>query len=260
MFAGVGTGMVASAAAVMVYNTTEDKENITPKKTDENTSLYSLWKRFVDVVSFLAVNAASAVSRQHFECSPTFNGVPVAATILLYQAQSIFGKEFPGLEIAAVFEVRPQKRYGFFTRDDVERETGEKIKSARELPGVVPVDEDSSKKSYLEEDANVKKYTEDHFDEYNYREYGGYFPFERMFPGNCEVIVPIFEKLSELEEARLGEAGLAKPIVARMRIRGECSAGCAKVRMQSLELYKLDGEVVWTWNRPQVQRREASAA
>lgn len=186
------------------------------------------------------------------ECSPTFNGIPVAATFLLYQAQSIFSNEFPGLEISAVFEVRPQKKYGYITRDDVKSKDSQNYKTAKD---VVRENENDS----IDLPPNLDdhdKYTHDNYSEYNYREFGGMFPFERLFPSNCEVIVPIFEKLSQLEEARLGEAGITKPVIGRLKIIGECSTGCAKVRLQKMILYKLNGEIVWTWDRPMVQMRD----
>lgn len=37
------------------------------------------------------------------DASPTFQGVPVASTLLIHQAQAIFASEYPGLEMSVVF-------------------------------------------------------------------------------------------------------------------------------------------------------------
>ncbi|TPX44447.1 hypothetical protein SeMB42_g03197 [Synchytrium endobioticum] len=51
----------------------------------------------------------AAPSNGHtLECSPTFNGVPVAATFLMRQAEPVFNKQFPGLEISSVYVVDGQ--------------------------------------------------------------------------------------------------------------------------------------------------------
>jgi len=42
-------------------------------------------------------------SFQQIECSPTFNGVPIATSFLCQQAYPIFNSEFPGLELSPVF-------------------------------------------------------------------------------------------------------------------------------------------------------------
>ncbi|KAI8905418.1 hypothetical protein EDD86DRAFT_211451 [Gorgonomyces haynaldii] len=38
------------------------------------------------------------------ECAPRFNGVPVGCPFLIHEAKPVLEKEFPGLEIAVVFQ------------------------------------------------------------------------------------------------------------------------------------------------------------
>jgi hypothetical protein len=43
------------------------------------------------------------LQHRKLECSPTFQGVPVAGTFLIHQSIPYFDKKFPGLEIAGAF-------------------------------------------------------------------------------------------------------------------------------------------------------------
>jgi hypothetical protein len=65
----------------------------------------------------------------------------------------------------------------------------------------------------------------------------------------ASVQVPVFERLSEKEELRLGSSGLEKKPVGRLLIKGECRMGCAQVQLTHLELFKQqDGKKVWEHN------------
>ncbi|KAI8909393.1 hypothetical protein DFJ77DRAFT_433484 [Powellomyces hirtus] len=125
------------------------------------------------------------------ECSPTFQGVPVAATFLMHQALPRFDKKFPGLELSAVFDMaRPE--------------------------------------------------------EYVYKEEG---LFASVMPSTAIVEVPIFEKLSQVEEAKLGGAGIRKKPVGKVQLKGACSLGCAKVELTEMRVLKNNGDVVWEWKK-----------
>jgi hypothetical protein len=47
--------------------------------------------------------ATSLYSSQKIYCSPTFEGVPVSATLLIHQSIPYFEKKFPGLEVSGVY-------------------------------------------------------------------------------------------------------------------------------------------------------------
>ncbi|KAI9105000.1 hypothetical protein DFS34DRAFT_576053 [Phlyctochytrium arcticum] len=83
-------------------------------------------------------------------------------------------------------------------------------------------------------------------DQYTFKETG---LFASVMPSGCEVEVPLFEKLSQTEEARMGAAGIKKTPVGKVWMRGECSLGCAKVDLLELIVKKNNGEVVWHWKK-----------
>ena len=130
--------------------------------------------------------------------SPTFEGIPVAATILIHQAYPHFAKAFPGLELSPAFS--PGKEKGHF-----------------------------------------------------YEEKGGLFG---IYPTSCKIGIPIFERLSQLEESRIGQALLMKPVVAYLILIGDCTVGCAAANLSEMVLLKVDEEKnprfdssVWEWKR-----------
>ncbi|KAJ3006127.1 hypothetical protein HKX48_000293 [Thoreauomyces humboldtii] len=131
----------------------------------------------------------SPTTTRPLDCSPTFQGVPVAATFLMHQALPRFDRKFPGLEISAVFDM------------------------ARPL-------------------------------EFVYEESGGF-----VMASEATVEVPVFERLDEVEEAKLGGAGIRKKAVGRVRIKGTCSLGCAKVEMTEMAVFKVNGDLVWEWKK-----------
>jgi hypothetical protein len=63
----------------------------------------------------------------------------------------------------------------------------------------------------------------------------------------------VFERLPDVEELRLGNAGIRKNPVGQLDLRGKCSYGCAIVELEELTLRKLDGSVVWHWEREERQ-------
>jgi hypothetical protein len=65
------------------------------------------------------------------------------------------------------------------------------------------------------------------------------------WPTSAYVELPIFEKLSDAEEARLGNAGIRKKPVGKLVLEGNCSYGCASVKLTYMKVVKLDGKVVW---------------
>lgn len=135
--------------------------------------------------------------------SPTFEGIPVAATLLIHQAYPRFSKAFPGLELSPAFS-----------------------------PG-----------------------KDGHF----YKEEGGLFG---IYPTSCKVGIPIYERLSQLEESRIGQALLMKPVVAILILTGECSVGCASASLSRMELFKVDeaknprsDALVWMWEESSTASR-----
>ncbi|KAJ3291527.1 hypothetical protein HK104_005990 [Borealophlyctis nickersoniae] len=83
-------------------------------------------------------------------------------------------------------------------------------------------------------------------DEYSYQEEG---LFSRFFPTAAVAEVPLFEKLREEEEARLGAAGIRKKPVAKAVLKGSCKVGCAAVELTEIKVLKLNGDVVWEWKK-----------
>ncbi|KAJ1566468.1 hypothetical protein HK096_001349, partial [Nowakowskiella sp. JEL0078] len=152
--------------------------------------------------SILSLSSSAILLAQtsELDCSPTFNGVPVAATFLMHQAMPLFDTQFPGLEISPVF-VKPsitsrnQKSTTWLT----DNETSEDIES--------------------------------HFE---YSEDGGAVT-AALYPTSCETVVPVFERLAQVEEARLGAAGIRKRPVGLLKMRGKCKLGCAAVELVELK-------------------------
>lgn len=135
------------------------------------------------------------------ECSPKFNGGPMAATLLMRQAAPVFGAQFPGLEMAPIYVVgHPDFAYG---------ETG-----------------------FL----------------------------NLVYPSGNYCEVPLFQKLSDREEADLGQAGVRKKPIGRVVMRGECRYGCAQVLLVEVEVLRGDGEVVWKWSLEESMKDSGSAA
>lgn len=88
---------------------------------------------------------------------------------------------------------------------------------------------------------------------HTYQESGG---FAGVYPTKCQVGIPIFERLSQLEEARIGQALLLKPAVAHLVLKGDCKVGCATASLSEMELFKVDQEKkpiweksVWKWTK-----------
>ena len=84
-------------------------------------------------------------------------------------------------------------------------------------------------------------YINEHPD-YTYEEHG--IPY---FPSSCTLKVPVFERLDEEEEKKLGANGLRKEKVGFLEVEGGCEVGCARVRISKMRVLKVDGEVVWEW-------------
>ncbi|TPX74716.1 hypothetical protein CcCBS67573_g04027 [Chytriomyces confervae] len=145
--------------------------------------------------------------------SPAFQGTPVAATLLMHQAVKLFEKQFDGLlEMSPVFV----------------------------LPEDMPAPESYSKGAsgdYDEEDDPTAVHKQ-----FSYSESGGFFG---GWASECAVKVPVFEKLDDQEEARLGNAGIRKRPVGSLIMKGKCSYGCAVVQLMYMQVQKLDGSVVW---------------
>ncbi|KAJ3229786.1 hypothetical protein HDU78_008826, partial [Chytriomyces hyalinus] len=145
--------------------------------------------------------------------SPAFQGTPVAATLLMHQAVKLFDKQFDGLlEMSPVFV----------------------------LPEDMPAPESYSKGAsgdYDEEDDPTAVHKQ-----FSYSESGAFFG---GWASECAVKVPVFEKLDDQEEARLGNAGIRKRPVGSLIMKGKCSYGCAVVQLMYMQVQKLDGSVVW---------------
>ncbi|KAL3896476.1 MAG: hypothetical protein SGCHY_004046, partial [Lobulomycetales sp.] len=70
-----------------------------------------------------------------------------------------------------------------------------------------------------------------------------------LYASGCRVSCPVYEKLSQVEEARLGNAGIRKESVGQLDLVGRCLYGCASVELEEMTLRKPDGVVVWQWRR-----------
>ncbi|KAJ3065644.1 hypothetical protein HDU98_010969 [Podochytrium sp. JEL0797] len=142
--------------------------------------------------------------------SPIFQGTPVAATLLMHQAVKLFDAQFSSLlEMSAIFV----------------------------LPEDVP-DRGAYSNGMADEEDEESLMRE----EFAYKESGGFFG---SWASGVEVTVPVFEKLSETEESRLGNAGIRKKPVGSLVMQGKCSYGCAVVQLMHMQVKKLDGNVVW---------------
>jgi hypothetical protein len=137
---------------------------------------------------------------RRLEASPTFSGVPVAATFLMHQAQTPFENAFPGLEMSAVFSMHNTQDF-----------------------------------SYTE----FAKDPESVFSRLHMRIFGA---------SEAQVSVPVYERLSQAEEERLGASGIRKAPVGTLIMKGMCRVGCAQVKLMQVTLTKTNGDVVWTWN------------
>ncbi|KAJ1568579.1 hypothetical protein HK405_000380, partial [Cladochytrium tenue] len=78
--------------------------------------------------------------------------------------------------------------------------------------------------------------------EFAYAESGVLAP---AWPTAARAEVPLFERLSEQEEASLGSAGVRKQPVGKLVMIGTCTYGCAKVRLRELRVYSAEGRLVW---------------
>ncbi|KAI8620535.1 hypothetical protein BC830DRAFT_1098725 [Chytriomyces sp. MP71] len=155
---------------------------------------------------------ATISSMRNFS-SPAFQGTPVAATLLMHQAVKIFDKQFDGLlEMSPVF-VLPE-----------------------DMPSPESYSKGTSGDTETEDDPTaVHK-------QFSYTESGGLLG---SWASACTVKVPVFEKLDEQEEARLGNAGIRKRPVGSLIMEGKCTYGCAAVQLMHMQVQKLDGSVVW---------------
>ncbi|KAJ3036165.1 hypothetical protein HDV00_003021 [Rhizophlyctis rosea] len=83
-------------------------------------------------------------------------------------------------------------------------------------------------------------------EEYSYEEEG---LLAALFPQAAVAVVPVFEKLSQEEEMKLGSSGIRKKPVGKVWMRGACSYGCATVELVEFRVLKLNGDVVWEWKK-----------
>ncbi|KAI9342615.1 hypothetical protein BDR26DRAFT_859256 [Obelidium mucronatum] len=147
--------------------------------------------------------------------SPLFQGTPVAATLLMHQAGKLFDRQFQDLlEMSPVF-VLPEN-----------------------LPDRGAYSNGNADLGPEEEEVEGKKMMQ----EFAYEETGG---FLGTWASGVEVKVPVFEKLSQTEESRLGNAGIRKKPVGALIMKGKCSYGCAVVQLMHMQVVKLDGSTVW---------------
>ena len=141
------------------------------------------FKRYYPLITFPTLISATM---KQYECSPTFQGLPVGATFLLHQGNIIFEQEYPGLCVSPYFKPT--------------------------LPG------------------------------HEYRENGYFYPTE------AEMMIPVYEKVSNEEEERLGSLGLSTAQVGYLKLKGKCKIGCASVTLVQMELLSLDHELIWKWH------------
>ncbi|KAJ3109912.1 hypothetical protein HDU96_007055 [Phlyctochytrium bullatum] len=66
-----------------------------------------------------------------------------------------------------------------------------------------------------------------------------------LWPTRAVVTVPIFERLPEEEEAKLGGAGIRKNPVGRIVLEGSCQYGCATVKLASIKVFTMENELKW---------------
>lgn len=166
------------------------------------------------------------------ECSPYFNGCPVAASLLMRQASTIFDKEFPGLEMSAVFLSPELIAY----QAKVERQRKEERNMVGAVPANIPGED-------IERNSRTREITLSLF---AYDEHG---LFKWLnWPSAASCSVPVMPRFSEQEEQELGRNGVYKSPVGRLHISGKCKYGCAQVFIDKLRLEKLNGELVWEWS------------
>jgi hypothetical protein len=137
---------------------------------------------------------ATTLLQKRLDCSPTFEGIPTAATLLIFQSISLFEAKFKDkLLISPVF--KPGSLNHIYTEKGI------------------------------------------------------------IIPSRCSVELPVYEKLPEEEEKRLGKLLIEKQIVGHLVIRGDCKLGCASVTMTSIQLFKVDkdskpyGTPIWEYRR-----------
>ncbi|KAJ3095809.1 hypothetical protein HK100_005727 [Physocladia obscura] len=189
--------LIRRDALIMCESTVESKPNATTSQT-----------------------SATDISRRF--SSPIFQGIPVAATLLMHQAAKIFDAQFAGiLEMSPVFLlpefVPPSDIYAkSFAERAVESALASSTRATNEVASVE--------------------------NEFGYQESGGFFG---SWATAVEVKVPVFEKLPEEEESRLGSAGIRKKPVGSLIMKGKCTYGCAVVKLMNLQVRKLDGDLVW---------------
>ncbi|KAJ3386515.1 hypothetical protein HDU92_002425 [Lobulomyces angularis] len=73
--------------------------------------------------------------------------------------------------------------------------------------------------------------------------------FKYYFPSGCIVKVPVYEKLTQVEEERLGTNGIKKKPVGILVLLGDCEVGCAKVTLKEIRLENFKEQVIWRWNK-----------
>ncbi|KAJ3293562.1 hypothetical protein HDU76_007029 [Blyttiomyces sp. JEL0837] len=139
----------------------------------------------------------------------------------MHQALPYFDAQFPGLEMSAVFVMDPTSN----------AHAKAKIKSKEGTT--------SGGDQQVETEIEIDKVTGQH---YVYIE-NGLVP--SVWPTSVHIEVPIFERLSATEEAKLGAAGIRKSAVGKLVLEGKCKYGCAMVELGYMRVEKVDGEVVW---------------
>ncbi|KAI9366061.1 hypothetical protein DFJ73DRAFT_806936 [Zopfochytrium polystomum] len=176
------------------------------------------------------------------DCSPMYNGVPVATTFLMTQALPHFAGKFPGLEMSAFFAWDPPKIF----RKDQETESPPSpapsgAGAGAPAPAPAPVDgQQEEKRTRVVSD--VFSLAPDFANEYAYAESG---LVASVWPTAARTEVPVFERLSAVEEANLGQAGIRKKPVGKLVMIGSCTYGCAQVKLRVLQVYSLKGDLIW---------------
>ncbi len=83
----------------------------------------------------------------------------------------------------------------------------------------------------------------DHPD-FRYDEFG---LLKALWIDRVEIELPVFERLDDKEEAKLGANGIRKSPVGSVVLVGRCSLNCAKVQLVCMQVKKKDGTIVWEW-------------
>ena len=108
----------------------------------------------------------------------------------------------------------------------------------KEFPGLEMSAVDDSDECFYSEKRSIGNHKDGPLD---------FFLLKLIGPKEAIVQIPIYERYSQQEEERLGNAGIKKASVGKLTLKGSCDLGCAKVLLKEMILYKGNGQdIVWS--------------